>query len=79
MTLTVANGGEGDGVFLAEVGDPAMSDQPEVAFAVPAGETRTATRRVRVHAEGDEAATVVLRWRGVRLERTLRAETATAE
>ncbi|WP_415379333.1 hypothetical protein [Halosimplex sp. TS25] len=82
VTLTVANTGAGDGTFLAEVGDAAMSDQPELAVEVPAGETRTVTRRVRfqnVWNDGDdEPATVVLRYRETRMERTLEAADGTA-
>lgn len=71
VTLTVANAGSGDGTFLAEVGDAALSDRPEVSVDVPAGETVTATRRVSAFGDSDEP-TVVLRWRDERLERTAR-------
>lgn len=82
VTLTVANTGTGDGTFLAEVGNAAMSDQPELAVEVSAGETRTVTRRIRfqnVWNDGDdEPATVVLRYRETRLERTLEPADGTA-
>ncbi|MFC7141064.1 hypothetical protein ACFQMA_14665 [Halosimplex aquaticum] len=75
VTLTVANVGVGDGTFLAEVGHAAMSDQPELTVEVPAGETRTVTRRVPFqnvwNDSDDEPATVVLRYREKRLERTV--------
>lgn len=70
-TLTVANVGDGDGVFLAEVGPAAMSDQGEVEFAVPAGETRTVTRRVRAESPNDGPTRVVLQWRDTKIERTI--------
>lgn len=73
VTLTIANTGSGDGTFLAEVGDAAVSDQPEVSVDVPAGETVTATRRVSAFGDRDEL-TVVLRWRDERLERTVRRD-----
>lgn len=71
VTLTVANAGEGDGTFLAEVGAAAMSDQGEVTVDVSAGETRTVTRRVYVETDAADETTVVLRWRGETLERTV--------
>lgn len=78
-TLTVANVGDGDGVFLAEVGAGAMSDQPEVEIAVPAGETRTVTRRVLAGSPNGGPTRVVLRWRDTKIERTVEpSETTTA-
>lgn len=70
VTLTVANTGEGDGTFVAEVGDAEVSDQPEVFVDVPAGETVTVERRAWAAFVNDEV-TVVVRWRGERLERTV--------
>lgn len=63
VTLEVTNTGVRDGRFLAELGDAAISDQPEIEVSVPAGETVTATESVDARfAEGEM--TVVLRWEG---------------
>lgn len=70
-TLTVENTGEGDGTFVAEVGDAMISDQPEVFVDVPAGETVTVTRKVWAEFRDRKELTVVLRWRGEKLERTV--------
>ncbi|MFC6988297.1 hypothetical protein ACFQJD_05430 [Haloplanus sp. GCM10025708] len=70
-TLTVRNAGERDGRFLAEVGDAAMSDQPEFALDVPAGETATGRPTVSAHFDDDEV-TVVLRWENGTKERRVR-------
>lgn len=61
VTLEVANKGTRDGRFLAELGDAAMSDQPEIEVPVPAGETVTDTQSVDTHFTEGEM-TVVLRW-----------------
>lgn len=63
VTFTVANDGARDGRFLAELGNAAMSDQPEIELAVPAGETVTATRSVEARfVEGE--LTVRFQWEG---------------
>jgi len=78
-TLTVANRGDGDGVFLAEVGNAALSDQGEVRVAVPAGERRTATRRIPAGTADDGGPqTYVLRWRETVIERTIDESEPTA-
>ena len=76
-TLTVANRGDGDGVFLAEVGDAALSDQGELRVAVPAGDRRTVTRRIPAGV-ADGSRTYVLRWRETVIERTVRERGRTA-
>lgn len=70
--LTVRNDGGRDARFLAEVGDAAMSDQPEVTLDVPAGETATKRPSVPAHFGDDDEMTVVLRWEGGTTERTVR-------
>ncbi|WP_267642631.1 hypothetical protein [Haloarchaeobius amylolyticus] len=61
-TLAVSNEGDRDGRFLAELGTDYISDTPEVAFAVPAGETVTREESVPIHAEDADEVTVVLGW-----------------
>lgn len=63
VELDVANTGDRDGHFLAELGNDAISDQPEIEVAVPAGETVTATRTVEARFFDGEMR-VVLRWEG---------------
>lgn len=71
-TLTVRNDGGRDGRFLAEVGDAAMSDQPEFTLDVPAGETATGHPHVPAHFGSDDRLTVVLRWENGSEERRVR-------
>lgn len=63
VSLEVANGGARDGQFLAELGDAAMSDQPEIEEPVPTGETVAVTRTVETRFTGGEM-TVLVRWAG---------------
>lgn len=63
VELDVANSGDRDGYFLAELGNGAMSDQPEIEVSVPAGEVVTATRSVGARFS-DSRMEVVLRWEG---------------
>jgi len=63
VELDVANTGDRDGHFLAELGNGAISDQPEIGVAVPAGETVTASRPVEARFF-DGAMDVVCRWEG---------------
>ncbi len=66
VELDVTNTGDRDGHFLAELGNGAISDQPEIEVAVPAGETVTASRPVEARFF-DGAMDVVCRWEaGVR-------------
>lgn len=70
VTVEVANNGDRDGRFLAELGNAATSDQPEIAVSVPAGETVTSTQSVDARfAEGEM--TVLLRWEGGVQRRTV--------
>lgn len=72
-TLTVANVGSGDGIFVAELGATTISDTPEVFVEVPAGETVTAKRTVDPHYPEDaDELTVVLEWDTDQLKRTIR-------
>lgn len=71
VTLKVANRGDRDGRFLGELGDAALSDQPEITIPVPAGETVTATRSVGARFTDGEM-TVLLRWEGGVQRRTVR-------
>lgn len=71
VKLTVGNTGEGDGLFLAEVGHAAVSDQPEVRVGVAVGEIVTARRRVWAPFDGRDELPVVLRWRGGTVRRTV--------
>jgi hypothetical protein len=63
VSLEVANSGTREGRFLAELGDAALSDQPEIEVPVPAGETVTDTQSVDAHFTEGEM-TVLLRWEG---------------
>jgi hypothetical protein len=73
VEVAVANVGERDGVFVAEVGPAAMSDQPDFELPVPAGETARTTRQVRAHfPEGEDETTVRLNWDRDALTRTVR-------
>lgn len=63
VDLKVANTGARDGRFLAELGDAAISDQPEIEVSVPAGETVTVTESIDTRFTEGEM-TVVLRWEG---------------
>lgn len=70
VTLEIANRGTRDGRFLAELGDAALSDQPEIGIPVPAGETVTDTQSVDGHFTEGEM-TVLLRWAGGVQRRTV--------
>jgi len=63
VTLEVANNGRRGGRFLAELGNAALSDQPEIEVPVPAGETVTNTQSVDAHFTDGEM-TVLVRWEG---------------
>lgn len=71
VDLTVTNAGERSGRFLAEVGNGAISDQPEVTTDVPVGESVTVTRSVDASFGESETLTVVVRWEGGVIERTV--------
>lgn len=74
-TLTVANVGDRDGDFLAELGSTDISDTPELSVEVPAGETVTHRERVDPYIlEGSSELTLVLGWGSDRLERTVAVE-----
>jgi hypothetical protein len=76
VSFTVANVGEGDGEFLAELGTRALSDQSEVRVPVDAGETETVTRTVGLVPSAGEQR-VVLDWGWNSLERTVAVPTTT--
>jgi hypothetical protein len=76
VSFTVANVGEGDGTFLAELGSRAISDQGELRVEVAAGGTKTVTRSVGlVPSAGDQV--VVLDWGSGTMERTVAVPTTT--
>lgn len=76
VSFAVANVGEGDGEFLAELGSTAISDQGEIRVPVEAGETRTVTETVGlVPSAGDQP--IVLDWGSDSLERTVSVPTTT--
>lgn len=58
----VANTGGSDGVFRAELGSKQISDQPEVAVRVRAGESVTARYTRSLYGPDDEPETIVLDW-----------------
>lgn len=70
VTIEVANSGNRDGRFLAELGYAALSDQPEIEVPVPAGETVTVTESVDARFTEGEM-TVLLRWEGGVQRRTV--------
>ncbi|WP_227131952.1 hypothetical protein [Halorubellus salinus] len=76
VSFTVANVGESDGEFLAELGTRAVSDQGELRVEVPAGETKTVTRSVGLVPSAGEQ-TILLDWGSDSLERTVAAPTTT--
>jgi hypothetical protein len=76
VSFTVANVGEGDGEFLAELGSRAISDQGELRVEVPAGQTVTVTRSVGLVPSANEQV-VVLDWGSAKLERTVSVSTTT--
>lgn len=63
VCVVVANVGDEDGTFLAELGSDAVSDQSEARLHVPAGETATLRTAVTVRFFDSEEAGIVLRWR----------------
>lgn len=63
VELDVANTGDRDGRFLAELGNGAISDQPEIEVTVPASETVTTSRSMEAQFF-DGAMDVVCRWEG---------------
>ena len=70
--LTVANVGERDGRFLAELGATAISDAPELRFEVPAGEAVRHVEAVEPYVPEDaDELRLVLHWGAGRLERTV--------
>lgn len=71
-TLTVRNDGDRDGTFLAEVGNAGISDQPEVEFEVPAGETATGMASVDAYFGDSEELEIVLHWEDGTRRRTVR-------
>lgn len=76
VSFTVANVGEGDGEFLAELGTRAVSDQGEIRVAVDAGESKTVTERVGLVPSGGDQR-VVLDWGSDSIERTVSVPTTT--
>ncbi|WP_323674814.1 hypothetical protein [Halorubellus sp. PRR65] len=76
VSFTVANVGEGDGEFLAELGTRAVSDQGEIRVPVAANETRTVTETVGLVPSVDDQR-VVLDWGSGQLVRTVQVPTTT--
>ena len=67
LELTVANEGEREGVFLAEVSQRAFSGNDIVSFPVPAGESRTYSGRagkMLLYFENNGGGTLTLRYLG---------------
>lgn len=77
VSVTVANVGERDGTFVAELGNAAISDQPEIFLDVPAGETVTHTGSIRADAPGRDEMPVRLDWGAGSMERTVTIDRAT--
>lgn len=74
-SLTVANVGERDDRFLAELGATTISDTPEFEFVVPTGESVDRVEPVDPHYPTDaEELRVVLNWGVDRLVRTVAVE-----
>lgn len=69
--IDIANTGDRDGRFLAELGNDAISDQPEVEVSVPVDGKVTATRSVEARFF-DGRMGVVLRWDGGVRRRSLK-------
>lgn len=75
VTFTVANDGDRDGRFLAEVGGGPLSDHPEVGVPVPAGGRRTVTETVAPgYPERATALDATLEWGCGSLVRSVRVE-----
>lgn len=75
VTLTVANVGDRDGRFLAELGATTISDTPELRVGVPAGETVEHVERLDPYVPGDaDELILVLNWGLDRLERRVPVE-----
>lgn len=72
-TVEVANGGERDGVFLAELGVAVSSDVGETRYEVAAGETVTRRESLQTHGASGELR-VVLDWGFDRRSRTVNVE-----
>lgn len=69
--LAVANVGSGDGEFRAELGATTISDTPELAVEVAAGETVTTGSTIDpFYPEDSDELPVVLNWGADRLKRT---------
>ena len=67
LELTVANEGEREGVFIAEVSQRAFSGNDVVSFSVPAGESRMYTGRagkMLLYFENNGGGTLTLRYLG---------------
>lgn len=79
LDLSVANSGDRDGVWLAQVSIQAANDISDVfGYSIPAGETIHRTVRPRVLAAGFVSGTVTIQfWSSTSYERTFTAETST--
>lgn len=74
-SLTVANTGERDGEFLAELGATTISDTPELRFDVSAGAVVDHVEPVTPHYPADaQKLQIVLHWGVDRLDRTVAVE-----
>lgn len=73
-TIEVTNAGESNGAFLAEVGTARASDQSEIDFEVPIGETVTQTKSVSIVGGAGDDETIVLDWGKDTQEQTVSIE-----
>lgn len=71
LSVVVANTGARDGVFRAELGNPDISDQPEMTLPVRVGETAEHTEQQDADFHGGDTLTLVLRWGTGELKRTV--------
>lgn len=79
VAVTVANVGERDGTFIAELGNAAISDQPEIFLDVPQGGTATVHESVTADVPGGDEMRVVLDWGTDRLERSVTIDRTTTD
>ncbi|WP_254537408.1 hypothetical protein [Halomarina litorea] len=80
VAVTVQNGGEGGGEFLAELGVATISDVSEIRFDVPAGESVRYDTQLSSHGVTDQQTLpVVFDWGYGRLRREVPVEEPTGE
>ncbi|MDS0242248.1 MULTISPECIES: hypothetical protein [unclassified Haloferax] len=71
VLITVANQGDRDGRFIAELGDAALSDQPEISIEVKKGESVTEIYDIEVNYLEEEKMVLVLKSSGVYESQTI--------